>query len=138
MTAPVQPQQGAPAIPAPPPPTAMRPPVMPWTPFTPMPTDSEPLIAAMRQRRLGKLIDSAKFEAMPKEWQQVAILEYQRMQQIVVAAQPAPPLPKGVVIQGKAQDAQGIASQELAATKPQSVQQPQKPQQAPQQPPGVR
>lgn len=80
----------------------MQPPVMPWTPFAPMPTDTEPLIAAMRRRKLGRLIDSAKFEAMDPTWQQVAIQEYERMrevesqaaQQAAMAAQPQKPQPK--------------------------------------------
>lgn len=62
--------------------TAMLPPKMPWTAFAPMPTDDEPVIAGLRKRRLGKLIDSAKFEGMPKEWQATAIAEYQRMRQV--------------------------------------------------------
>lgn len=99
MTAPVQPQQQAPA---PPVQTALVPPVMPWTPFTPMPTDDEPTIAGLRRRRLARLIDSAKFEGMPKEWQQVAFAEYQRMRGIeaqaaqaaAAAAQPQKPAAK--------------------------------------------
>lgn len=112
-------------------PVAMNPPVSPWTPFTPMPTDEEPLIATMRMRRLGRLIDSAKFEALPGEWQQTAFDEYARMKQIVAASQPAPPLPKGVVIQGKAGDAQTIAAEEKAAVNPTSVQAQPKPQPQP-------
>jgi hypothetical protein len=69
---------GVPAAPQ----TALVPPKMPWTPFTPMPTDTEPLIAALRRRRLSNLIDSAKFEGMPPEWQQVAIAEYERMREV--------------------------------------------------------
>jgi len=109
MTAPIQPQQAQPLGPP-------QPPVMPWTPFQPLPTDDEPLIAGMRQRRLGRLIDSAKFETWPPEWQQVAISEYERMRNVVAAAQPVPPLPKGVVIQGKAGDAQTLQAEEQAAT----------------------
>ncbi len=66
----------------------MQAPPMPWTPFAPLPTDDEPLIAAMRRRKLGKLIDSAKFEGMDPQWRQVALLEYQRMRQVeAIAAQ---------------------------------------------------
>ena len=64
----------------------MPPPVMPWTPFDQLPTDTEPQIAAMRRKRLSKLIDTAKFSAMPKEWQQTAIMEYERMRQIEAQA----------------------------------------------------
>lgn len=74
--------QGVPPAGAQPVQTAMLPPKMPWTPFTPMPTDTEPVIAGMRKRRLGKLIDSAKFEGMPPEWQGVAIAEYERMREV--------------------------------------------------------
>lgn len=80
MTTPLQPEPQTPVTGPP------QPPPMPWTPFTPLPTDDEPATAAMRRRRLAKLIDSAKFEAMPPEWQQVAIAEYQRMRQVEAQA----------------------------------------------------
>lgn len=67
--------------------TALVPPQSPWTPFVPLPTDEEPRNAEMRLRRLGKLIDTAKFEGYDPLWQQVAIQEYLRMKQVVVAAQ---------------------------------------------------
>lgn len=93
MTLPIQPdpQQAVPP----------QPPPMPWTPFAPMPTDDEPLIAAMRRRKLEKLIDGAKFEGMDPTWQQVAFTEYQRMRQVESAAamavaqpQPKPQAPQ--------------------------------------------
>lgn len=80
MTVPVQPE------PAPDPNAPPVPPPMPWTPFTPMPTDDEPQIAAMRRRRLEKLIDGAKFEGMDPTWQQVAFTEYGRMRQVEAQA----------------------------------------------------
>jgi hypothetical protein len=76
----MQPEQGQPAAGPP------QPPPMPWTPFTPLPTDDEPQIAAMRRRRLEKLIDGAKFEGMDPTWQQVALTEYARMRQVEAAA----------------------------------------------------
>lgn len=96
---------GAPPAPVEPVQTALVPPQMPWTPFTPMPTDEIPEIAAMRARKLARLIDSAKFESFPGEWQQTAFAEFARMQQIgaqvaqaQLAAQqpqkPAQPQPK--------------------------------------------
>lgn len=91
-------------------------PAAPWSPFMPLPTDDEPLIAQFRQRRLAKLIDSAKFGAQPPEWQQVAIDEYTRMRNAVAASQAPPALPKGVSIQAKAGDAATIAAEEKAAT----------------------
>ena len=112
----------APMIPPQQPPALLQPPVMPWTPFTPMPTDEDPLLADMRRRKLAKLIDGAKFEGMPPEWQQVAILEYQRMQQVVQAAQPQPPLPKGVAVVAKADSPESLAAEEQAAVSPQRAQ----------------
>lgn len=85
---------GAPPLPVKPIQTALLPPQMPWTAFTPMPTDDEPAIAAIRQRRLAKLIDSAKFEGMPKEWQQTAFMEYERMRQVVSQAAQAATQPQ--------------------------------------------
>lgn len=63
-------------------PPPLQPPQMPFTPFAPLPTDEIPEVAAMRARKLGRLIDSAKFESFPPEWQQVAFAEFARMQQI--------------------------------------------------------
>lgn len=108
--------------------TAMTPPVAPWTPFSPLPTDSEPATATMRMRKLGRLIDSVKFESYPKEWQQPAIQEYQRMQQVVASVTPPPALPKGVTIQGKPGDPAILAAEELAATNPNKPQPPSQPQ----------
>ena len=123
MTAPMLPPQQAQ------PPALLQPPVMPWTPFTPLPTDEDPLLADMRRRKLAKLIDSAKFEGMPPEWQQVAIVEYQRMQQVVAAAQPAPPLPRGVNITDAVKGGD-VAAEEQRAAHPQAQQQAQQPQPA--------
>lgn len=67
-------------------PQPLTPPVMPWTPFDQLPTDTEPQIAAMRRKKLAKLIDTAKFSAMPKEWQQTALLEYERMRTVEAQA----------------------------------------------------
>ncbi len=90
MTLPIQPEQGQPVAGPP------QPPPMPWTPFQPLPTDDEPQIAAMRRRKLQKLIDGAKFEGMDPTWQQVALTEYARMRQVEAqAAQAAAPPPKG-------------------------------------------
>ena len=83
MTMPMMPQQQLGPVDPGPPPQA------PWTPFAPLPTDDEPQTAAMRQRRLAKLINTAKFASFPPEWQQPALEEYQRMRQVVGAAQMA-------------------------------------------------
>lgn len=69
---------GQPPVPNP----QLQPPPSPWTPFAPMPTDDEPLIASMRRRKLGKLIDTAKFESFPPEWQDCAKQEYMRMRTV--------------------------------------------------------
>lgn len=103
--------QGAPPAPQQPVRTAMLPPKMPWTPFGRLPTDNEPAIATLRTRKLSRLINSAKFESWPVEWQGVAISEYQAMAQVVASVTPLPPLPKGVTVQAKAADA-GTAAQE--------------------------
>jgi hypothetical protein len=73
--------------------TALLPPKQPWTPFSPLPTDEQPEVAAFRKRRLARLIDSAKFEAYAPEWQQVAIAEYMRMAGVEAAALQPPPQP---------------------------------------------
>lgn len=78
----------------PPPPQAplqMPPaPTAPWTPFALLPMDTEPFIAALRQRRLAKLMATARFSAQPAPWQQMVIQEYSQMRQAVaVASQPA-------------------------------------------------
>jgi hypothetical protein len=114
-------QPPIPGAPQPSAPTAMQKPVPPWTPWTPMPTDELPLIAQMRSRKLANLIDEAKFESYPGEWQQTAFDEFQRMQQVIAASTPPAPLPKGVVMQAKAGDAASLAAEEQAAINPKSA-----------------
>ncbi len=78
--------------------TALKPPVMPPTAFTPpLPTDELPEIAAMRSRKLARMIDSAKFESFSGEWQDSAFREFDRMQKVLAAVQAPPPQagPKG-------------------------------------------
>jgi hypothetical protein len=89
----------------------------PWTPFAPLPCDDEPLSAQLRQRRLKKLMESARFGAQPPEWQQVVFEEYGRMRSAVAAAQAPPPMPKGVAVQVKA-DPSTVGAAEQAATHP--------------------
>lgn len=96
MTAPLPPQPPQAGAP----PTPMQPPVQPWTPFTRLPTDTEPDIAKARRIRLARMIDSAKFESFPPEWQQVAVMEYEAMRTIesqaaAAAAQAAQPQKPG-------------------------------------------
>lgn len=77
------------ASPAPMLPPPGPPPTPPWTPFTRLPMDTEPFIAALRQRRLAKLMATARFTAQPAEWQQMVEQEYAQMRQAVaVASQP--------------------------------------------------
>lgn len=89
------------------PPSKLQPPPMPWQPFQPLPTDDEPQIATMRRRRLGRLIDSAKFEGMDPAWRQTAVLEYQRMRHVEASAQQA---------QAQAQQPQPKATQQPEPT----------------------
>lgn len=109
---------GAPPTPVQPVQTALKPPVKPWTPFTPMPTDELPEIAAMRSRKLARMIDEAKFESFAGEWQETAFDEFSRMQQVVASVMPLPPLPKGVTVQEKVGDAGSVAAGEMAALHP--------------------
>ncbi len=109
---------GAPPAPVQPVQTAMTPPVAPWTPFGRLPTDMQPGIATMRMRRLGNMIDSAKFESFVPEWQAVGVAEYQAMEQVVQSVTPPPPLPKGVTVQGRADDAGTLAQEEQGAIAP--------------------
>lgn len=90
MSAPIQPE---------PVPQPMQPPVMPWTPFKRLPTDTEPENAKARRMRLARLIDSSRFESYSPEWQQVALMEYEAMRTIEsqaaqAAAMVAQPQPK--------------------------------------------
>ena len=71
-----------PLPPAPPQPPQMPPPQSPWTPFVfTLPNDTEPEIAALRKRRLSRLMSSARFAAQPMEWQEPAREEYVKMRQ---------------------------------------------------------
>jgi hypothetical protein len=87
--------QQAQAMGQPVPPQPQMPPVPPvWSPFAPLPTDTEPEVADLRRRRLRKLIDSAKFAAAPPLWQGEAIQAYNVARQAAAqAAQMAQPQP---------------------------------------------
>ena len=84
--------QQAQAMNQPVPPQPQMPPVPPvWSPFAPLPTDTEPEVADLRRRRLRKLIDSAKFAAADPLWQQEALQAYTVARQAAaVMAQPQP------------------------------------------------
>lgn len=69
------------AQPAPPPPA-------PWTPFDDLPVDHEPAIAALRARRLGKLMAGVAFQAQPPAWRELVIQAYNA----ALAAQSPPPM----------------------------------------------
>lgn len=68
-----------------------------WSPFADRATDQDPAVAGMRKRRLGKLIDTARFESFPAEWRQDAIEAYQRADKVLAMAArpPMPALPPG-------------------------------------------
>jgi hypothetical protein len=61
-----------------------------WTPFQPLPCDDEPEIAALRKRRLAKLMATARYTAQPPEWRALVDGEYQRMRQAVAMASQPP------------------------------------------------
>jgi hypothetical protein len=75
----------------------------------------------MRARKLGNLIDTAKFESWPPEWQSTATTEYSRMIQVVIYFMPLPPLPKGVTIRAMSDDPGSTAQEVLAALHPSSA-----------------
>jgi hypothetical protein len=80
-------------------------PEAPWTPFAVEPMDAEPPIAAIRKRRLAKLMAKVEFTAQPEPWQQVVRDAYQ---QAVQSLQP-PAAPPGAPAQGQpVADAQSI------------------------------
>jgi hypothetical protein len=100
---------------APPQAAPLQPPQPPWTPFTPLPMDDEPAHAALRQRRLSKLMATSRFSAQNAGWRTMVTNEYTRMRQAVaLASQPVAALPKGVTIQAKG-DATTIGAEEQAA-----------------------
>ena len=72
---------GAPGQPPAAPPVPQGAPL--WTPFAPLAPDDEPQVAAVRLRRLRRLIGTVRFSAQPKEWQKVALDEYSRMRKAV-------------------------------------------------------
>lgn len=126
MTAPVMPPQQA----APPQPMA-PPPQPPPSPFPVRANDQEPLVAGIYVKRLSKLMVDPKFTAMQEqfpEWATTVVEAYQRYMQVVIAAQPPMPLPKGVVITDKVAGG-NIGAEENAATHPNQPQ-PQQPKQA--------
>lgn len=79
------------------PPQPQAPPIAPvWSPFAPLPTDTEPMVAGLRMRRLRKMIDSAKFDAADPLWQQEALQAYTVARQAqAAAAMPQPGQPQG-------------------------------------------
>lgn len=115
------------------PPMPVPPPQAPWTPFTPLPMDDEPAIAALRQRRLSKLMAGARFAAQPPEWQSVVFDAYNAMRQAVAASQ-MPVIPHGVTIAAKT-DASSVGEAEQNAAHPGQPQKPQNPKSAPSQTP---
>ncbi len=101
------------------PPQPQAPPVPPvWSPFAPLPTDSEPEVADMRRRRIRKLIDSAKFAAADPLWQQEALQAYTVARN--AAAQMAQPQP-GQAPQQPQQPPQPPHPQPAPGQKPQEV-----------------
>lgn len=100
---------------------------MPWHPFQGRPNDAEPPVAALWLKKLSATMSTVAYDTMKAKfpaWVQPFDQKYQAAMQVVQAAQPQPPLPKGVTIQGKA-DQTNIGAEEQAALHPGS--QPQAP-----------
>lgn len=126
MTAPMQsPTMGQP--PQPP----LQPPQPPWNPFLPRPNDSEPSIAMRWARRLSRLMSSTEFDNMQKKSAAWAAPLIEKYQSSIQAITPPPVIPKGVIINAKADTAADLASDEQAAAsgkpQPSQPQQPTKP-----------
>ena len=72
MTAPMQPHPGAP------------PPIPPlFNPFDPRPNDDEPEVAAIRMRRLSRLLSQATFSKFSPNWRRLVIEEYTKARQVM-------------------------------------------------------
>ena len=65
-------------------------PEAPWTPFAVEPMDAEPPIAAIRKRRLAKLMAKVEFSSQPEPWKQVVRDAYTQAVQAI-----QPPAPTG-------------------------------------------
>jgi hypothetical protein len=90
-------------------------PEAPWTPFAVEPMDAEPPIAAIRKRRLAKLMAKVEFTAQPEPWQQVVRDAYT---QAVQSLQP-PAAPQGAPApQGQGQPVADAQSIEAGAEAP--------------------
>lgn len=63
------------------------PPQAPWTPFAVEPMDAEPPIAAIRKRRLARLMAKVEYSKFPEPWKQVVRDAYTQAVQSVAAAQ---------------------------------------------------
>ena len=95
MTGPMMPPTQAPGSPpspaapvaSPPPPVQPPPPL--WTPFAALPVDTEPAVATMRRRRLGKQMVEVESTSMPARWYQELVKAYQVARQASAAAQQA-------------------------------------------------
>jgi len=126
------PQPGQPPAPAPKPKTPA-----PWTPFAPMAPDDEPPIAAIRLRRLRRLVATVRFTSQPVRWQKVALDEYSRMRKAVAdsagSAAKAEQQTLIAVEQAKAQGAMQVAQAEAQAATQQKQQELQSTAQAKQQ-----
>lgn len=77
-------------------PQPMQAPTPPWTPFATLPVDSEPEVAAIRKRRLGRLMATVRFTSQPKEWQAVVVQAYLEARQAMAAAAQAQTQAQGV------------------------------------------
>ena len=83
MTAPMMPQGQPQQPPAP----VQVPPL--WTPFDELPIDTDPLVAALRQRKLGRVMATAAYARFSPRWQQELLTAYTKARQAVAMAQQA-------------------------------------------------
>ncbi len=79
--APLGPPPQAPQIPAP---------TQPWTPFDELPIDTDPLVAALRQRKMGRVMAEAAFTGQrSKLWRDELVRAYTLARQAVALSQQA-------------------------------------------------
>lgn len=118
MQPPPQPQPAQPMNPQ-----TNQPLAAPWTPFDIAPMDDEPVIAALRQRRLRRLRATSECTRQPKEWIAMVDAAYSQSRNAVAAVAPLPALPHGVSVVAKT-DASSVGAAEYAAAHPQAPQPP--------------
>jgi len=95
----------------------------PWSPFTPRPNDNEPLMAQKWVKKLSRVMSTNKYSRAEPAWRSVLDQMYQTEAQVLQAAQPPAPLPRGVSVQEKAGSPEELAAAEKAGGNPGSISQ---------------